>query len=158
MKIKTNVLITLANSGLLFATEHDIPAADAYKASKFRREVEKQIKDLAEREKALYKDAGIDDPEAKEIEQEKVERFNRLRAEFLKDEVEIADIKPMSYESYHALAKENRKVAIQVPKTDSDGKQTTETVYADPYRACEDILEGILWKAPDEEEDEKKPE
>jgi len=157
MKIKTNVLITLANSGLLFATEHDIPAADAYKASKFRREVEKKIKDLAEREKELYKDAGIEDPEAENVEQDKVMRFNKLRAEFLNDEVEIADIKPMSYDSYHALAKENRKVAIQVPKIDSDGKQSMETVYADPYRACEDILEGILWKAP-EEGDEKKSE
>ena len=152
MKVKNETLIRLSNSGILSTTEHDVPVADAYKASKFRRELQRVIKDLADKEKEIYKDAGIEDPaKFNDADKDKQERWKALHDEFLKDESEM-DVKVMSYESFHALAKENRQTPMQVPAKDKEGKDTTQIIYTDPYRACEDLLENLLWEAPKEEE------
>lgn len=129
--MKNSLIIALVNTGLLNTTEHDVPAADAYKASKFRREVRKAYNALAERENELTTEAGEDK-----------ERLAELRKAMLEDETEVSAV-PMSYESYHALAKENRAVRMFGP----DGKFVG---MFDPFRAFEEDLEGILWKAPEE--------
>lgn len=150
MKLKNSTIIALCNAGILNTTEHDVPVKDAYKAFRFRKSLQKILDDLLEREKDLRRTAGIDpnNPDAATEEQNK--RFEELRNEFLKEEVEI-DTKTMSYESYHILSKENRQVSIQFPITTKEGKQTTKTIFMDPYRDCEDLLEGVLWEAPEEE-------
>lgn len=131
MKIKNSLIIALCNTGLLNTTEHDVPAKDAYKASKFRREVGKAIQDIAKREEELKAEAGEDK-----------ERLDALRREMLADETEIS-VTPMPYESYHALAKENRAVRV----FDAEGKLLG---IFDPFRAFENDLEGVLWTAPQE--------
>lgn len=146
MKVEIVKILTLINNGVLNTTEHDVPAADAYKASKFRRELKKAFDEIVEKEKALAETAGIDLNKTDEATEEQKNRFAELRAEMLKDEMEL-NVKPMPYESFHALAKENRQVPVQLPG--ADGKSVTINV--DPFRNCEDILEGILWTAPVEE-------
>ena len=66
---------------------------------------------------------------------EKLSKFNDLYTELLNDESEIGDIKVMSYESYHALAKENR------------GKEGKPDIFS----IMQSELEGKLWEAPKEE-------
>ena len=146
MKVEIVKIITLVNNGVLNTTEHDVPAADAYKASKFRRELKKAFDEVVEKEKALAETAGIDLNKTDEATEDQKNRFAELRAEMLKDEMEL-NVKPMPYESFHALAKENRQVPVQLPG--ADGKSVTINV--DPFRNCEDILENILWTAPVEE-------
>lgn len=156
MKLKNNIIVSLMNMGISDTTEHDVPVKDAYKAYAFRHAIEKAHKDLDERRQGLVKSAGIEDgqkfderikelrkidkpteAEAKELAEMtgKLNKFNELYTEFLNDESEIGNIKVMSYESYHALAKENR------------GKDDKPDIFS--IMAGE--LEGILWEAPKEE-------
>lgn len=143
MKLKNQLIIALGNSGLSNTTEHDVPAADAYKAYKFRKAVIKAYQELAEKEKDFSKDAGVE--EGKEPTEEQTKRISELRAEMLKDESEVGDIKKMSFESYHILAKENK--AVPVPFQLGD-KVVNRNI--DVFRAFEEELEGVLWEAPKE--------
>lgn len=148
MKVGIATIVALVNNGLLNTTEHDVPVADAYKASKFRRELKKAFDEVVEREKALAETAGLDlNGMDKASEEAKAKaKFQDLRAEMFKDEIEL-NVKPMPYGSFHALAKENRQTPVQIPG--ADGKSVTINV--DPFRNCEDLLEGLLWSAPEEE-------
>ena len=67
----------------------------------------------------------------------KLKRFNELRAEMLKEEVEL-DCKRMPYEAWHQLRNENKEVDINGRKVDLIPNW------------IEDILEGVLWEAPAE--------
>ena len=146
MKVQIANIIALVKNGVLNTTEHDVQAADAYKASKFRRELRKACDEIVEREKSLAAEAGFDINRIENASAEQKARFDALRAEMLKDEIDIA-VKPMPYESFHALAKENRHIPLPLPG--EDGKP--RTVMADPFRNCEDLLEGLLWIAPEDE-------
>ncbi len=153
MELEINKIIQLVNSGVLNTTEHDVPVEDAYKASKFRRELKAALEEVAEREKVLAKEAGIADLQKfSEAPEDARKRFLELRAELYKDSIDLPGIKPMSYASFHALAKENRSIPAQVPAFDKDGKETIATIKVDVFRNCEDILEGVLWVAPVDEE------
>lgn len=145
MKVGIATIVALVQNGALNTTEHDVPVADAYKASKFRRELKKAFDEVVEREKALAETAGLDLNEMDKASDEAKAKFQDLRAEMFKDEMEL-NVKPMPYESFHALAKENRQTPVQLPG--ADGKSVTINV--DPFRNCEDLLEGLLWSAPEE--------
>lgn len=156
MKLKNNIIISLVSLGISATTEHDVPVKDAYKAYAFRHAVEKANKDLEDKRQGLVKSAGIEDGQKfdermKELRQKcelteeekgelnemegKLKKFNELYNELLNDESEIGNIKVMSYESYHALAKENR------------GKEGKPDIFS--LLAGE--LEGVLWEAPKED-------
>ena len=151
MELEINKIIQLVNCGVLNTTEHDVPVADAYKASKFRRALKAAFDEVAERERTLAKEVGIEDiSKLAEAPEEKRKRFNELQGELYKDKIDLSGIKPMSYESFHALAKENRNTPTRLPAVDKDGKETVATINVDVFRSCEDLLEGILWVAPDE--------
>ena len=147
------------NLGISATTEHDVPVKDAYKAYAFRHAIEKSHKEFEEKRQGLVKSAGIEDgqkfdermKELRKIEKEgklidkekkelaemteKLNKFQELYTELLNDESEIGDIKVMSYESYHALAKENR------------GKEGKPDIFS----IMQSELEGKLWEAPKEE-------
>lgn len=156
MKLKNNIIISLVNLGISATTEHDVPVKDAYKAYAFRHAIEKANKDLDEKRQGLVKSAGIEDGQKfdermkelrkldKPTEEEKKElaemtgklnKFNELYNELLSDETELEGVKVMAYESYHALAKENRG---------KDGKP-------DIFSLLAGELEGVLWEAPKED-------
>lgn len=150
MKLKNSEIVALVNLGLLNTTEHDVPAADAYKAYKFRKAVEKACRAIAEKEDGLRATAGIEPDKKPTKEQE--EKLSELRVALYNDEAELeGNIVPMSWEGFHALACENRKVAVQVPSgTVTDGgAQEFTTQFVDVFRACEGILEGVLFKTED---------
>ena len=60
MKLKNNEIIALVNAGLLNTTEHDVPAADAYKSYKFRKAVDKAFNAIVEKDRELPKTAGVE--------------------------------------------------------------------------------------------------
>lgn len=140
MKLKNQTIINLVNNGLLNTTEHDVPAADAYKAYKFRKAIEKACNEIVEKDRDLPKAAGVEDGE--EPTEEQKARIAELRSALYNDETELdGNIVPMSWESFHALSAENRKVPVQV----QDGDKYA-TIYVDVFRACEGMLDGVLFK------------
>ena len=149
MKLKNNEIIALVNAGLLNTTEHDVPAADAYKSYKFRKAVEKAFNAIAEKDRELPKTAGVED--GKEPTEEQTKKIIELRTALYNDETELeGNVVPMSWEGFHALANENKRTAIQVPAgLREDGSTKFITQLVDTFRACEGILEGILFKAED---------
>ena len=152
MKLKNTTIIALVNNGLLNTTEHDVPAADAYKAYKFRRAVEKAFNAIAEKDKELPAAAGVE--KDKEPTGEQAKRIAELRTELYNDESDLGDnIIPMSWESFHVLANENKRVMMQVPtgETDDKGQPRFMPRQVDVFRACEGLLEGVLFKAAEEE-------
>lgn len=148
MKLKNNEIIAMVNAGLLNTTEHDVPAADAYKSYKFRKAVEKAFNAIAEKDRDLPKTAGVED--GKEPTEEQTKKIIELRIALYNDETELeGNVVPMSWEGFHALANENKRTAIQIPtgEKNEDGSPKFATQFVDTFRACEDILDGILFKA-----------
>lgn len=133
-------IITLVHSGLLETTEHTLPNEDAYKAFKFRKAVGKAYSAIREKEAELPGVAGTE--KGKEPTQEQSEKIAELRKAIFNDETELdGSIIPLSWDGWCALSNENRetKVVLNV-----GGKTVTRTV--DTFRACEGILEGVLFK------------
>ena len=170
MKLKNTTILSLVNMGLLNTTEHDVAAEDAYKSYKFRKAIEKASKVIDEKRAELVKTAGIEDgakfderrkelagkirseKEQKELDElnEKLKKFEELYNELMKDESDLGDnIIPMSWAGFHALSNENKRTAVQVPtgEKNEDGSPKMETRFVDVFRACESLLDGVLFKA-----------
>lgn len=155
--MKKQTLIVLANAGIQSMTNHSLDTAQAYKVVKFRKAFNAALDAIAEDQKALLKEAGIEDSVAfnqemdelrkanrtpeqdaklKEMEA-KVKRYNEMNLELLKEEVTL-DCKAMPYEDWRKLQNENKEVG--------DKKVDLLSGYV------EDVLEGVLWVAPDDKE------
>ena len=150
MELENSIVIRLVNSGILNTTEHDVPAEDAYKSYKFRKSLEKAFKEIAEKDKELPKTAGVE--EGKEPTREQEKKIIELREALYNDKSDLGNIIPLSWASYHSLANENKKVAVQIPinEKDENGNPKFVTQFIDVFRACEDLLDGVLFKAPED--------
>jgi hypothetical protein len=154
--MKKSDLLTLARIGVQNITNHSLDPAHAYKVVKFRKELNAALEALGKDEEALRKDAGIEDAAAfddelkalrdnnerteeqnKRLEEmeAQLKRFIDLRVEMLKEEA-VIDCKTMPYAEWHKLQNENREFGPQ--------KLDILSGYV------EDILEGVLWAAPEE--------
>lgn len=153
--MKKQTLIVLANAGIQSITNHTLDAAQAYKVVKFRKAFNAAIDAIAEDEKALLKEAGIEDAPSfnKELEDlrkadrtpeqeekynemtEKVKRYNELHAEMLQEEVTL-DCKALPYAEWHKLQNENKEI----------GERKLDLLSG----WVEDVLEGCLWTAPED--------
>lgn len=156
--MKKSDAILLVNLGILNATNHTLSVEHAYKVVKFRKALNAALEDISKEEEALRKDAGIEDAEAfdgklaelrkaesptkeqkKELEglENQLRRFVDLRNEMLKQELPL-DVKAMPYEEWRKLQAENKE------KDFNGAKRDLFSGYA------EDVLEGVLWTAPEE--------
>ena len=148
MKLKNTTILSLVNMGLLNTTEHDVPAEDAYKSYKFRKAIEKAFRDLADKDKELPKTAGVED--GKEPTEVQAKKIIELREALYNDETELeGNIIPMSWAGFHALSNENKRTAVQIPtgEKNEDGSPKMATQFVDVFRACESLLDGVLFKA-----------
>lgn len=155
--MKKQTIIVLANAGIAAMTNHSLDTAQAYKVVKFRKAFNAALDAIAEDQKALLKEAGIEDSVAfnqeidelrkanrtqeqeeklKEMEA-KVKRYNEMNGELLKEEVTL-DCKAMPYEDWRKLQNENKEVG--------DKKVDLLSGWV------EDVLEGVLWVAPEDKE------
>ena len=149
--MKNYDILNLANAGVLAITANDLDAAHAYKVLKFKKAVKAAFEAIADSEKEILKEAGIEDgqafdkehkelieskenPERLEEMDKQFERFMELRANLYKEDVEL-DTKTIPYEQFHVLQKENKELEHK------------------PLNIFEDILEGVLWSAPEEKEE-----
>lgn len=146
--MKTIDILNLANAGILSITANDLDAAHAYKVLKFKKAIKKAFESIMESEQEILKEAGIEDAvafdkERKELiesgsDKKRLEELNKqlsrvleLRGNLYKEDVEL-DCKAIPFEQFHALQCENK---------DLDHK---------PLNTFEDLLEGVLWEAPNE--------
>lgn len=154
-------IFNLVNAGVANITNLTLDGKHAYKVLKFRRALTGAYRSLLEEIRAIQKDAGIDDPQAfdkelaglrekakpytdngKEIPSEiggplaeseaTFARYKALEKALMDDSVKL-DCIAMPYDAFHALQKENEK-----------------TCPALAHGYIEDVLEGVLWTAPDE--------
>ena len=146
-------IINLVNAGVPGITNLTLDGKHAYKVLKFRRALLAVHGQLRDEFSAIFKEAGIEDPQAFDKERNELQaiasrtpeqearlaeldktfaRYKELEGEMLKEEVKL-DCVPMPYEDFHALQKENEK-----------------TCPALTHGYIEDVLEGVLWTAPEE--------
>lgn len=137
--MKNLQIIMLVNSGLLETTEHTVPNEDAYKAFKFRKAVGKAYNAIREKEAELPSVAGVE--KGKEPTEEQQKKIAELRQALFDDETDLGKIIPLSWDGWCALSNENRETKVTLVIA---GKTVTRTV--DTFRACEDILDGVLYK------------
>ena len=176
MKIKNQLILALINNGLPQITHHEVHVKDAYKVFRFKNRIEKAAEELDERRISLIKEIGIEDgnefyarkleleaiaklteEEAKELEEinNKDSKFQKMWQEFLGDETEVGELKLISFDSFHILAKENKQIPILVPDgKDKANKPKFTTITVDFFSRFIGDLEGILWKAPEEDAEE----
>ena len=154
--MKKSDIIILAKIGVQYITNHSLDPAHAYKVVKFRKELTAALEAIGKEEEALRKDAGIEDAKAFDDElkalrdnkgrneeqnkkldemEAKLKRFIDLQAEMQKEEVELA-CKAMPYAEWHKLQNENKEF----------GQQKIDILSG----YVEDMLEGVLWEAPEE--------
>lgn len=146
--MKTIDILNLTNAGILSITANDLDAAQAYKVLKFKKAVKKAFESIMESEQEILKEAGIEDAVAFDKERKeliesganpkRLEEMNKqlsrvleLRANLYKEDMEL-DCKALPFEQFHALQCENKDLANK------------------PLNTFEDLLEGVLWEAPEE--------
>lgn len=150
MKIKE--LIELYQGGILLISTHCLTATDSYKVVRFRKELRGIIEKVQTDERELMTEAGIADPEEfdrRRLELQKARvltveageelsrldkmfgRFAEMREALKREEVEIFSPR-LDYDTWKKLQDENNT-------KDRD-------ILSGP---AEDILEGVLWVAPE---------
>ena len=148
--MKKYEILSLVNAGILSVTANDLDAAHAYKVLKFKRSVKAAFDKLADAEKELLKESGIEDAQAFDKERadliksgenserleelnKQFDRFNSLRDLLYKEEVQLEGVKTIPFAQFHVLQKENKDLQHK------------------PLNAFEFLLENVLWAAPEEE-------
>lgn len=158
--MKKQDIITLVNCGILSMTAHDLKPAQAYKAFKLKKEVEKVFKAIQDEQKGIREEAGITEEMSEKIskiidkvnmkssvtEDEKQEllaynelnrKVSSLYKEANKEDIEI-DIKTIPFDDWRVLQEENRSKRIGENEFDILGGE------------AEIILENIFWEEPKE--------
>lgn len=156
--MKNYQIIALANAGVSASTNHTLSPAHGYKAFRFRKAVADAMSKIQSDEMELLTDCGISDAVAfdarleelrsmernQEQEQElkeltdKLTRFVAMRNALYNADVELHGVIPMPYEEWFKLQNENR---------DKDFNGRVVDIFSG---AVEDMLEGVLWSAPEE--------
>lgn len=156
--MKNSDVVYLVNSGVQLTTGHSLSNASAYKAFKFRKVLSSILNSVSEGEKGLLTEVGIEDAskfderlavlratekpteeEVKELEtmQAQLEKYSGLRDQLYSEEADLSSVKAMNYDDWRKLQNENKEVEVNGVKKDVfSGK-------------VEELLEGVLWAAPD---------
>ena len=148
-------IVVIKNSGFSNITCKNLSDSSRYKVLKFKNIIDKAFENIQGLEKCLLESNNIQDMQEFESNLKKLEdnksrtkeeekkykemveqrdSYLNVRMEMLKDEYELTGIKPISYEEWFELRKENRP---------TDGKEII-TNY------IEDALKGVFWVEPDE--------
>ena len=149
--MKNFEIFNLVNCEVLAITANELESAHAYKVVKFKRAIRKAFEAISEAEKDFLKEAGIEDAQAFDTERAELiktnsdpdrltelnkqfDRFNELRQTMLNEESELDIPARLPFDQFHLLQKENKDLKFK------------------PLNTFEDILEGVLWNAPETEE------
>lgn len=152
-------VLDLINGGVAAITAHALDPKHAYKVVQFRKALLAENEAFEKECIDLLKEVGIEDPQAfneelaalrktenpsdeqkKRLEElnAKLKRHNDLVTAALNEDV-VLNCKTMPYDEWHKLQNENAEKEIRGKKCD---------LLSGPV---ENLLEGILWVAPNEE-------
>lgn len=143
-------LLFLANNGIMAITSHDLSDSHAYKVYKFKKCFREALEARNAEEKAISEGEGIDNL-AQFIADESADKAKKERVIGLLTALNNAEVdakyfegvKRLPYAEWHRLQNENRRLAINLGD---------KTVYLDVFSGrAEELLEGVLWDAPEEE-------
>lgn len=153
-------VIVLINGGILKVSSHDLDNAQAYKVFKLKKALKDLQSSIAKEEEELFKEVGIEDTrsfftkveeiKAKENRDEadiaalkesneKIEKFNSLRANMIREEVSLDGVKPIPYDDWRKLQKENKSIEVNGKNVDVLSGMN------------ELILANVFWLEPKEE-------
>lgn len=148
--MKNSIIIALHNNGLQEVSALTLPSSSAYAVYKFKRAVSKAVEAINEAQRGIVQQVGIEDLTAFSKRMEELSKMEgrtpeqeeeldglrkkdleagRLLQELAADDTAL-DVKPLSYEDWHALQVENKDCKALVH--------------------LEHLLEGVLWTAPEE--------
>lgn len=147
--MKNHNIVSIVNAGILTISANDLDAVLAYRVIKFKKAVKKALDSIMSAENDILKELGIEDVLAFNKERsnllesgsnkkrlaeldKKHERFVELQNNLYNEDAKLEDIAPLTFEQFHELQKENRELKFK------------------PLNAFEEILEGVLWEAPNE--------
>lgn len=147
--MKNHNIISIVNAGILTISANDLDAVLAYRVIKFKKAVKKALDSIMSAENDILKELGIEDVLAFNKERsnllksgsnkkrlaeldKKHERFVELQKNLYNEDAKLEDVAPLTFEQFHELQKENRELKFK------------------PLNAFEEILEGVLWEAPNE--------
>lgn len=181
MKVTNAHIIALSNQkGIQNITTHKVSVDHSYKVVKFKQEFNKKMKAYDESHKAILEEVGITDEQefnkklaalkenkSRTEEQEKEfqnlteqqKRLNGMSNNLLKEKVEFSGVKTLPYKEWKAMQDENSPadgdkktemlsgVVVVISEIKEDGTIKFET------EDVESLLEGILWRAPEEEKE-----
>lgn len=158
--MKNFEIATLIENGVLSLTVHNLSTAHSYKIVKFKAMLKKAYEDFFETRNNLAKEAGIENPQEfdkrleelrgkKELTSEEKKEFadmnlqlaklNDMRKSLGEEDVTLEGVKSMPYDQWKVLQDENKEIKIG----------NVELMVL-----CEDALENVLWRAPEEKEEE----
>lgn len=161
--MKNIEIVTLANLGVLEISNHALETAHAYKVFKFKKALRDAAQRIAEADKELVKECGVDDPQAFDAElvrlrkiekpsdsdraalaakEKTLQTLAKMRDELNGDECTLDGVKALPYGEWKKLQDENKEHEVNGRKVD------LLTGYV------EMALEGVLWTAPNDEDDE----
>ena len=138
-------IINLVHAGVPGITNLTLDGKHAYKVLKFRRALLAVHGQIRDEFSAIFKEAGIEDPQAfdKELAElrEKAKPYTdagkeipaEIGGRLMKIEATFARYKALEGEDFHALQKENEKICPALA-----------------HGYVEDVLEGVLWTAPED--------
>lgn len=129
--MKNSDIITLVRSGLLEITTTSLIASEAYATYILKKELRNAFLQLQEQEKALFAEAGIEDPNNPPKDEAVINKANALLGEMWKSDTPLS-LRTIPYESWHKLKEDNK-----------DNKALSGE--------AEMILEGIFWQEPGEQ-------
>lgn len=147
--MKNHNIVSIVNAGILTISANDLEAVLAYRVIKFKKAVKKALDSIMSAENDILKELGIEDVLAFNKERsnllesgsnkkrlaeldKKHERFVELQKNLYNEDAKLEDVAPLTFEQFHELQKENRELKFK------------------PLNAFEEILEGVLWEAPNE--------
>lgn len=147
--MKNFQILAITDAGITAITANDLDASHAYKVVKFKRAISKAVSAIADAERSLLKEVKVEDIDAfnkerKELKEsgknakrleemdKTLSRFNELKTALYNEEADLSEVKAIPFEQFHLLQRENREIP---------GK---------PLNTFEEVLEGVLWSAPEE--------
>lgn len=162
--MKNKDITTLVRAGLLSMSSHDLPATEAFKAVRLKMAVQEAFSALAEAERRILSECGIESVEKHNARQQELSagtrlteaeqaeldrltemtrRVNAMTAALREEEVNL-NVKTVDYGTWRTLQNENRAVNVDGQAVDILGG------YA------ELLLHGVFWTDPVEETAEEK--
>lgn len=127
--MKNRDIMTLCNGGFFAATAHSLPTEHFYKFFKFKRDVIKANRNLAEMQEQLINEFDIRN--IKDEEDEKINKFHEANNKVLSEDADVTVKSRIPFEFYKGIYDENRETSFVGQKVDIFADPNVEAIILD---------------------------